>query len=129
MPSTLISVRRHWPAAQRAQLIDSVHEAMVETLKVPARDRCLRLQEFAPEDFAVMPQCSEFFTLIEISLFAGRSLDAKRACYQALVQSLGELGVPAQDVRVILNEVPQDNWGIRGGHPASEVNLGFKIEV
>jgi hypothetical protein len=30
---------------------------------------------------------------------------------------------------IILLEPPMDNWGIRGGKPASEVDLGFKIDV
>lgn len=129
MPSTLISVRRDWPAAQRVALVEAVHAALVEGLKIPERDRCIRLQRFDAEDFAVMPQCSEFFTLVEVDLFPGRSLDAKRSFYQAVVRRLGALGVPAQDVRVVLREVPPDNWGIRGGVPASEVDLGSPVRV
>ena len=120
MPSTLISVRREWPAPQRAALIEAVHAALVEGLKIPERDRCLRLQRFDAQDFAVMPERTEYFTLIEVDLFPGRSLDTKRAFYQAAVRRLGELGVPAQDLRVVLREVPPDNWGICGGVPASE---------
>jgi hypothetical protein len=29
----------------------------------------------------------------------------------------------------VLNEVPFDNWGIRDGQPASQVDLGFKVNV
>jgi phenylpyruvate tautomerase PptA (4-oxalocrotonate tautomerase family) len=32
-------------------------------------------------------------------------------------------------VFIVLNEIPLDNWGIRGGIPASEVDLGFKVGV
>jgi phenylpyruvate tautomerase PptA (4-oxalocrotonate tautomerase family) len=39
------------------------------------------------------------------------------------------LGVPSDDIKITLIEVPPENWGIRGGQPASEVDLGFKIEV
>jgi len=39
------------------------------------------------------------------------------------------LGVAATDVLVDLHEVPKENWGIRGGLAASDVDLGFKIEV
>ncbi len=129
MPSTLISVRRQWPAAARRALIDAVHAALVEGLKIPEHDRCLRLQVFAADDFAVMPSCSEHYTLVEVDLFPGRSLEAKRACYQAMVRRLAALGIPAQDVRVVLREVPADNWGIRGGQAASDVDLGFKVNV
>ncbi len=128
MPSTLISVRRDWPASERAALIAAVHAALVEGLKIPEHDRCIRLQVFAVGDFAVMPQCSEYFTLIEIDLFPGRSLEAKRRLYQAMVRNLDALGVPAVDVRVVLREIPPDNWGIRGGVPASDVDPSRAIK-
>jgi PBP1b-binding outer membrane lipoprotein LpoB len=33
------------------------------------------------------------------------------------------------DVLIVINEPPLKNWGISGGKPASEVNIGFKIDV
>ena len=54
---------------------------------------------------------------------------AKRRLYQALVRNLGELGVAPADVFVVLHEPPMDNWGIRGGQMASEVDLGFEVGV
>jgi hypothetical protein len=62
-------------------------------------------------------------------MFAGRSLRAKKALYQALVRKLASLGIAGTDVFIVLVEVPLENWGIRGGVPASEVDLGFKVEV
>jgi hypothetical protein len=32
-------------------------------------------------------------------------------------------------VLIKLNEIPVENWGIRGGNPASEVDLGFNVKV
>jgi hypothetical protein len=29
----------------------------------------------------------------------------------------------------MLHESPKENWGIRGGQAASDVDLGFKVEV
>jgi hypothetical protein len=49
--------------------------------------------------------------------------------YQALVRNLGKLGIPSDDVKVLLRESGAENCGIRGGVPASEVDLGFKIDV
>ena len=43
--------------------------------------------------------------------------------------SQGELGIAPLDVKVILHEVPRENWGLRGGIPGSEIQLGFKVEV
>ena len=75
------------------------------------------------------PDKGENYTLVEITLFAGRSLQAKRAMYKAIVRRFEALGIAASDVIIVLNEVPLENWGIRGGKPASEVDLGFKVNV
>jgi phenylpyruvate tautomerase PptA (4-oxalocrotonate tautomerase family) len=45
------------------------------------------------------------------------------------VRNFGELGVAPADVFVVLHEPPLDNWGIRGGQMASEVDVGFEIQV
>jgi len=37
--------------------------------------------------------------------------------------------IKPKDIFIVLHEVPMENWGIRGGIPASEVNLGFKVNV
>jgi phenylpyruvate tautomerase PptA (4-oxalocrotonate tautomerase family) len=82
-----------------------------------------------PDHFAVPPGRGPRYTLIEVTMFSGRSMAAKRALYQAMVRNLEKLGVPAGDIKITLIEVPPENFGIRGGRPASEVDLGFKIEV
>lgn len=89
----------------------------------------LRVIEHAPEDFETPPGTREKFTLVEITMFAGRSRSAKRALYRAIVRNLGALGIPPEDVRVLLQEPPLENWGLADGIPASEADLGFKIDV
>lgn len=64
-----------------------------------------------------------------MDVFPGRSLDAKRKLYQTIVQNLKELDIQPNDILIILNEPPLNNWGVRGGIPASEIDLGFKIDV
>ncbi len=129
MPSVLISVRKRWPLDKRRAIIEAVHQALVDGILIPQTDRTLRLQEFDPEDFAVSRGKSENFTLIEIDVFAGRSLTAKRRLYKCVVENLGALGIRAKDVKVVLREIPRENWGISGGVPASDVDLGFKINI
>ena len=66
---------------------------------------------------------------MEIDLFSGRSLAAKKALYRAIVGNLAAFGIPADQIKVLLRESAAENWGIRGGVPASEVDLGFKVDV
>jgi hypothetical protein len=41
----------------------------------------------------------------------------------------GALNVPANDVLIVLHEPPMENWGVDGGTPASEVDVGFKVDI
>ena len=67
--------------------------------------------------------------LIEITQFPGRSKEAKRNLYQAIIQGLSRLQIEPTEVFIILQEPPMENWGIRGGIPADEVDLGFSTKV
>jgi len=129
MPSTLVSIRRARPLEQRRAMVEAVHQVLVEVLKTPEHDRTVRLQTFAPEEFAVGPQASDDYTLVEISLYPGRPAALKRELYQALVAALGRFGVPTQDTKIILNEVAPENWGLRGGIPGSELAAPKRLEV
>jgi phenylpyruvate tautomerase PptA (4-oxalocrotonate tautomerase family) len=129
MPDVLIEVRGNWIGSRKQEFITAVHAALVETIKIPADDKVLRLVEHAPEDFMKPPAFGEKFTRIEIVMFSGRSLDAKRKLYKAVVRNLAAFAVPAADVKIVLLEVPAENWGIRGGYAGCDVDLGFEVCV
>jgi len=129
MPLVRIEIRRGRTPAEKRALMEAIHSALVEALQIPDWDRTQRLIEHEAEDFEIPPGKTERYTLIEITMFPGRSLDAKRRLYRALVQNLGALGIAASDTFIVLHEPPMENWGIRGGVPASEVEIGFKVDV
>ena len=129
MPNVTIEVRRKYTAAEEEKIISAVNAALMEGLKTPEWDKTIRLISHDPHRFAAPPGRGDRYTLIDIDLFSGRSLEAKRALYQALVRNLEKLGIPRDHVKVLLRESGAENWGIRGGVPASEVDLGFKIDV
>ncbi len=131
MPSVLIEVRRPYTAEQEIALMEAVHRALRDAFKIPSNDRTVRLVAHAPHRFACPPDRKqpEFYTLVNIDAFVGRSLDAKRQLYRGIVENLEPLGIPRDHVEVQLHESPRDNWGIRGGQAACDVELGFKIEV
>ena len=129
MPLAKIEVRKSRPADEIADIIEAVYQAQREALKVPEGDRQIRYFEHKPEHFAVPPGKTENYTLVEIALFPGRSLEAKRNLYKSIVRRFGDLGIDQTDILIVLNEPPLDNWGIKGGSPASEVDIGFKLNV
>jgi phenylpyruvate tautomerase PptA (4-oxalocrotonate tautomerase family) len=131
MPSTVIEVRRPYSPEQEARILEAVHAALVEGFKIPEEDRCVRLVTHEPHRFICSPKRTqpELYTIVTVTAFAGRSLDAKRNLYRGIVDRLHELGIPRDHVKIILVEVPRENWGLAGGKPASEIDLGFDVEV
>ena len=131
MPSILIEVRKQYTQGQEVTLMEAVHAALREAFKILPGDRNVRLVVHEPHRFACPPdrEKPEFYTHISIDAFAGRSLDAKRALYKAIVNNLEPFGIPKNHVKILLREITKENWGIRGGQAACDVELGFKIEV
>jgi phenylpyruvate tautomerase PptA (4-oxalocrotonate tautomerase family) len=130
MPSATIEVRRAYAPTEESALIDAVHAALVEGFKIPVADRTVRLVVHEPHRFACSPKSvnPDRATEITIDCFSGRSLDAKRVLYRAIVRNLEPLGIPPACVKIKLNEIAQENWGIRG-EAACDVDLGFKVQV
>ena len=129
MPDVLVEVRGRWLGKKKPRFLEAIHAALVEAIRIPLDDKVLRIVEHAPEDFIIPGDKGERYTRIEIMMFAGRSLDAKRQLYQAIVKNLEPFGVPGGDIKIVLAEVPAENWGIRGGHAACDIELGFEVRV
>ncbi len=131
MPSTTIEVRRAYSPDEEVAIIEAVQGALVAALRLPASDRNVRLVAHAPHRFAAPPDRAQpdRYTVVTIDLFAGRSLDAKRALYRAIVESLAPLGIPPDHVLIVLRDVPRESWGVRGGRAACDVELGFTVEI
>ena len=129
MPLVTIETRRWMSPEQKAQVFGAVHGALVAAFKIPDKDRHQRLIEYAAEDFEIPPGKSDRYLVVGLDVIAGRSLDAKRALYKEIVGRLGAAGVPPLDVLICLREIPQENWGVRGGLAACDVNLGFDVRV
>ena len=127
----MIEVRRPYSQAQETALIAAVHGAIRDALRLLPTDRTIRLIAHEPHRFAVPPDLAhpEQYTLVTIDLFAGRSVEAKRGLYRALVAALVPFEIRADHVKIVLREAPRENWGIRGGQAACDVDLGFVVEI
>ncbi len=129
MPSSRIEIRQDWTQDQKRLLIDALHNALVSALGIPTNDKLIRIIEHQPSDFAIPDSASDNYVLVEITLFSGRSLDAKRTLYRQIVNNFQALGINPLDTRIILHEVTPENWGLRGGQVGSEIKLDYKVEV
>jgi phenylpyruvate tautomerase PptA (4-oxalocrotonate tautomerase family) len=117
--------------AEKQQMVAAVRAALSESLQAPSEDPLVRLIEYPPGQFTVpyRDRHSDQFALVEVTMFAGRSMSAKRRLYDEIVRRLSGLGVPSHDILIVIHEPPMDNWGVEGGRPAGEVDLGFKVDI
>lgn len=131
MPSTTIEVRTQYSADKEVALIDAVHAALVSAFKIPAHDKNVRLVVHEPHRFACPPdrRLPDASTMVTVAAFTGRSVDAKRQLYRAIVENLEALGIPADHVMILLQELPRENWGLRGGQAGCDIDFGFKVDV
>jgi phenylpyruvate tautomerase PptA (4-oxalocrotonate tautomerase family) len=127
MPLIHIHMRVGRSPEQKHALLEGLHGAFVEALGIPKDDQNQLLHEYEPQNFHAKYGPDSVF--IEASLFQGRSLDAKRKLYRLIVEQLGRVGVAKEQVFIVLHDVPKENWGIRGGQAACDVQFGFKIDV
>lgn len=127
MPLVRIDIAQGRSAEIKRAILDGVHAALVEAFKIPDSDRNQILNEHAP---ANLEGKGSDFTQVEIIAFPGRSRDAKRALYAAIVRNLEKAaGIDPQHVVIVVHEPPFDNWGLYGGQMGSEIKLGFKVDV
>jgi phenylpyruvate tautomerase PptA (4-oxalocrotonate tautomerase family) len=129
MPSVRIETRRWMGREAKRSVLEAVHVSLVASFQIPDHDRNQRLVEYDPEDFEASAGKGEHFTIVTIDAFAGRSRAAKRALYQELVTRLAPLGIPPNDLLVIVHDVPLESWGTRGGKAACDIEIGFKVDV
>jgi phenylpyruvate tautomerase PptA (4-oxalocrotonate tautomerase family) len=116
---------------EKRSLLEAVRGALSEALQAPRDDPTVRLAEYPREHFLPPHPAlhTDRYMLVEVTMFAGRSMDRKRRLYGAIVERLAALGVPSNDVLIVLHEPPMENWALNGGIPASEVDVGFKVEI
>lgn len=130
MPLVKVEIIEGRSPEYKKALLNGIHEALVEAFKIPDDDRIQRLYELSEDNFELASFKTKKFVLIEMTVFEGRSYETKKELYALIVKKLGQNpGISGSDITIVLHEVPLDNWGIRGGIPASEVDLGFKINV
>ena len=68
--------------------------------------------------------------IIEISMFSGRTLETKKKLYQTIVNTLSDkMKIAKKEIFIVVSEQPKENWGVRGGIAACDLDIGFKIEV
>ncbi|MFP4976750.1 tautomerase family protein [Paenibacillus sp. CN-4] len=113
----------------KEKLSEVIHSCVVEAFKYPPDKRFHRFFPMEKEDFIYAKGRSDAYTIIEISIFEGRSLGAKKQLIHLLFQRVNEsVGITPNDLEITIFETPAHHWGIRG-LPADELQLNYKVNV
>ncbi|MBE0344431.1 tautomerase family protein [Paenibacillus sp. 28ISP30-2] len=112
----------------KGQLSDVIHSAVVDAFQYPPDKRFHRFFPMNQEDFIFAHDRSEAYTIIEISVFEGRTTEAKKHLIKLLFQRINDLGIAPQDLEITIFETPKQNWGIRGV-PGDELQLDYKVNI
>lgn len=121
MPLVRISMNAGRADAVRAAISDAVHQAMVDTIKVPADDKFQILTEHGKGQVVYDANYlgvsrTDGIVVIQITLNAGRTVEMKKALYARTAQLLQDkAGVRAEDVVISLTEVTKENWSFGNG--------------
>jgi phenylpyruvate tautomerase PptA (4-oxalocrotonate tautomerase family) len=114
---------------KKESLSKAVHESLMEAFGLPENKRFHRYLLLEEEDFKYPSDRSKNYTIIEFSIFEGRSTDAKKQLIKLLYSKIKEqVGIEEQDVEITIFETPMFNWGIRG-MPGDELALSYKVKV
>lgn len=131
MPSAVVEIRTHYPAEVETKILEAVHASIVDAFKVSPVNRNVTLVVHEPHRFLGRTDCEtpERLTNVSIYVLPGRSLQAKRELYRLLTARLQALGIPGACVLIRLHELPPENFGVRGGQPVCDVELGYSVNV
>jgi phenylpyruvate tautomerase PptA (4-oxalocrotonate tautomerase family) len=113
----------------KTKLSSVVHGCLVDALGLPEDKRFQRFFPLTADDFIFPEGRGSRYTILEIQLFAGRTVEAKNRLIRLLFERFEvELGYSVNDLEINLIETPRENWGIRGV-PADELGLTYRVEV
>ena len=111
------------------EVSDVIHSCVVDALQYPPDKRAHRFLPLEEGEFFYPPGRTERYTIMEFSMFEGRSVEAKKALIRLLFERFAAtLNIGPQDVEITIFETPMHNWGFRG-LPGDEHALNYRVDV
>lgn len=113
----------------KSKLSDVIHSCVMDAFMMPLDKRFHRFFPMDTEDFYYAPGRTPRYTIIEISMFEGRSVETKKKLIKLLFKRIEDtFQISPQDIEITITETPKSNWGIRG-LPGDELELNYKVNV
>ncbi|MFL0198096.1 tautomerase family protein [Clostridium sp. WILCCON 0269] len=113
----------------KEKLSEVIHSCVVDAFQMPEDKRFHRFFPLDRENFYFQSNRTEKYIIIEISIFEGRTTEAKKKLIRLLFQRIQEeLNIMPNDIEITIFETPSYNWGIRG-LPGDELSLDYNIKI
>ena len=119
--------RRSVWAGRTGELSDAIQNVLVAAWGLPEGKRFHRFLLLA-DDELVAPGRGPAYLVVEVVCFAGRSPDAIRRLVRGLLALAGPLGIPQDDLEVVVLESPPGSWGIRG-RVGDVLELDYQVHI
>lgn len=101
----------------------------MEVFGLPENKRFQRFILLEKEDFLFPKDRSDSYTIVELVVFEGRTLETKKALIRTLIGKITDaLGIEHRDLEITIIETPKSNWRIRGV-PGDELDIDYKVDV
>jgi phenylpyruvate tautomerase PptA (4-oxalocrotonate tautomerase family) len=113
----------------KGRMSDVIHGVVQRVLGLPEDKRAQRFFPMDRADLYAPGGRSVAYTVIEIQLMEGRSVETKKALIHGLFGAFErELGIAPVDVEITLLEQPPHCWGFRGT-TGDEAQLDYRLDV
>ena len=129
MAQVVVYGRRESLDQRRSVLSEAIHAAIMSALEYPPEKKFQRFIALDESDFIYPADRGPDYTVIEISMFEGRTEAAKRALIAGLFARVeAQAGISPHSLEITITETPRVNWGIRGRN-AADLTLDYRVEV
>ena len=129
MPQIKIFGLRKNLESKRSALSHAIHRALMEAIGTPESKMFQRFVVLEPENFLYPNNRTQDYTIIEISMFGGRSVEAKKNLIRLLYRKIEDsTNIKSQDLEITIFETPRCNWGVRGT-PGDELRLNYQVDI
>ena len=129
MAQVVVYGRRRSLDQRRNALSEAIHAAIMSALDYPPEKKFQRFIALDEPDFIYPADRGADYTIIEISMFEGRTDAAKRTLISELFTRVeAQAGISPHSLEITITETPKVNWGIRGQN-AADLMLNYRVEV
>ena len=113
----------------RDRLSETIRDCIVEALAFPRDKRAHRFFHMEDEDMLYPEGRTNAYTIVEICMIEGRSVEAKKQLIRLLFERVpDQVGISTTDLEICIQESAAHNWGFRG-QLGDEIQLNYRVDV